>query len=56
MGSPEVVNAQELDRCVKRITRESVWFCSQMPLLAAAPWDDTRTADMAYDYLVNGII
>jgi hypothetical protein len=56
VGSPKAIAAQELDRCTKRITRESVWLGSQVPLLATASRDDTGIADIAHDHLMNRVM
>ena len=56
VGSPEAIATQELDRCTERITRESVWLGSQVPLLATVSRDDTGMADMAHDHLMNRVM
>jgi hypothetical protein len=56
VGGPEAIAAQELDRCIKRITRELVWLGSQVPLLATASRDDTGMADIIHDHLINRVM
>jgi hypothetical protein len=56
VGSPEAIATQELDCCTKRITRESVWLGSQVPLLAIASRDDIGMADIAHDHLINRVM
>jgi hypothetical protein len=56
VGSPKAIAAQELDRYTKRITRELVWFGSQVLLLAIASRDDTGIADIIYNHLINRVM
>jgi hypothetical protein len=56
VGSPKTIATQELDYCIKRITRESVWLGSQVLLLVIASRDDTGIADIAHNHLINRVM